>query len=127
MAHRSFVDLLMGRHYCPSCGKAAGFKQDYSYNKAKIRWYRLAPIRLSCNSCGVQVQGSLRPGIWAALLIWGVVVIASLVIIRALTGNDIISGPVAQVGSLILVGVAFVSGLFMFQVFLHYKVAGNAP
>jgi len=119
MAHRTVVDLFLGRHYCPACGARAGFRQDFNSNKAKVRWYQLAAVRLFCNACGVEVRGSLGSGVWAIPL-WTLLGGAFIV---SLYGYGYV-GP----GSAQLLVVAFiVASVFIVQYFLRYEIVGNAP
>jgi len=114
----------MGRHYCPTCGKTAGFRQGYSYKKAEFRWYQLAPVRLYCNACGAGVRGHLRPGIWPALLLLIVFIAGSLFAIESFAANGFISSRAGHVAYLILLGALALVGPYLIQHFMEYK---NAP
>lgn len=121
MAHRTVLDLLIGRHYCPACGKAAGFRPDDSYDKTKLSWYRFARVRLFCNACGVAVRGTLRPGVWIALPMW--LLFAGGGMVGIIQYGLIASGG----GQIALLALLFLVGACMIQVFLHYEIAIHAP
>jgi hypothetical protein len=121
MAHRTVIDLFLGRHYCPACGKAAGFRHDRSYDRTSVRWYQLARVRVFCNACGVEVQGTLRRGVWAVLPVWILLGGCALVVMmqtRFITSNSALLG---------IFTVWFLVGLCTVQAFLHYDIARHAP
>jgi len=119
MAHRTIVDLLLGRHYCPACGRSSGFRKDFKRDKAKVHWYQLAPVRLFCNACGVEVRGTVGSGVWVVPL-WAVFGGAIIVWLYD-------SGHVGRGGAELLLLPYLVAGLCIFQYFLRYEVTGNAP
>jgi len=125
MAHRRALDYVLGRHYCPACGKAAGFRRVFTHDKGKTRWYQLTPVQIFCNACGAQVRGHLDKGVWVALVIWGAFVISAAYIYEALKERAVISGNSVQALALLL--VVFFSGACLLQVFLSYKIDNHAP
>ncbi len=110
---------MLGRHYCPACGKAAGFR--YEEDKTKVRWYRPAHARLSCNACGVEVRGRFRRAIWAALPIWVLLGGGSVV---GLVEYGVLGNGAAQIAAVLVFAVV---GACIVQVFLQYEVARHAP
>ena len=125
MAHRRVLDYVLGRHYCPACGKAAGFRSDLSYDKRKLPWYRLAPVRLYCNACGTQVRGHLSKGVWVAVAMWIALVFAAGFAFNTLKEQGLIAGN--NVEALALTLAVIFSAACLFQVFLSYEVTNDAP
>lgn len=120
MAHRTLIDRLLGRHYCPSCGIAAGFRQEDSYDKTKVSWYQLAPTRQYCISCDIQVRGSIRPGIWVRLLLCVFISFCVLILADTIVGNTAIN--------LMIIAISWFIALLIFQEFIYYeRVENNAP
>lgn len=119
------LDYVLGRHYCPACGKAAGFRRDTLNDKRNLRWYQVAPVRLSCNACRTQVRGHLAKGVWVAIVIWAALVAAAGFAFTGLREHGVISGNTAQVLGLTL--VVLFSAACLVQAFLSYEVATDAP
>ena len=124
MVHRTFIDYVLGRRYCPACGKAAGFRGETA--KGQKYKFRLAPIERFCNDCGAQIEGYVRSGFWFAFLGWGGVFAAGFFGASELATQRIISAEVAQIVSYALLAALWVSALFLVQRFVDYRVA-NAP
>ena len=97
MPHRGFFDHLMGRWNCPACGTSAGVREEFSRTADSLPWYKMAAVRQFCNSCGAQVQGYLRRGIWLALPLWVVVAGNTFFGIGAMRANGILSTDAARV------------------------------
>ena len=125
MAHRTLPDVLAGRYYCPACGKAAGFKTDFAYNKTKMRWYRFAPHRLVCNACGTSVRGHISNAAWFALTIWGAFAAGATYTFELLKDQGVISGNGMQFIAFVV--VVLFPGLCLLSFYTSYKVDNNAP
>ena len=125
MAHGRVLDYALGRHYCPSCGKAAGFREDSSYDKRKLRWYQIAPVRHYCNACGTQVRAHLKNGIWIAIPIWATLAMSFAFAFVTFKDQGLISGNGMQTAAFIFV-ILFSAG-FLFQIFFSYEIANDAP
>ena len=125
MPNRTFVDKLIGRHYCPVCGQSAGFKQEHSKTKVP-RWYQLAPTEFVCNACGATVEPSIRSGIWPSLFLLLTLSLAVFVALEKLGTADLISPSTARFGQFSLVGILLVVGPYLIQHFLVYNSAPKA-
>jgi hypothetical protein len=125
MPNRTFIDMLLGRHYCPMCGQAAGFKQEHSKTK-KVRWYQLAPTDLFCNACGTKVVPILRPAVIPCLLLLVTVVVTVFITLEKLAMSGQLATGNAKVAQWVLVGILVLVGPFLIQHFLVYKSAPQA-
>lgn len=96
-----------------------------SHNRRKVRWYRLAPVRISCNACGAEVRGHVANGMWIALTMWVALAAGAAFGFGALKEYGVISGNAVQVLALGL--LVFYSGACVFSVFFSYKVVTHAP
>ena len=90
-----------------------------------MRWYQLAPVRISCNACGVEVRVHVANGVWIALTIWVALVVGAAFGFEALKDHGLISGNAVQ--SLAFMLLVFFSGACLFQVFFSYKIINRAP
>lgn len=127
MAHRSVLDLFLGRHYCPACGKRAGFRDDLTYDKKKIRWYRLAPVRHFCSACGVEVRAVIGRGVWVVLPVVLIAMLGCVFVIDIWTGRGILTRSAAHVADITLLVILLLVGACVIQAFWRYEVVSHAP
>jgi len=127
MPHRRFIDYVLGRHYCPACGRNAGFDTDYS-GGGQTKRFRLAPVKTSCRACGAQVRGYMRPGFILAMLLWASFAGAAVIGVEAMVRTGTIpSSAVTLAKGLVLVAM-WISGLLVIQYYMDYRVKeGSVP
>jgi len=109
------------KHRCPSCGGPPRFLQDFGSGKKLVPWYKLAPVRNYCASCGADVYLHISSGIWAALPIWVLLCIATFVGIVAMKDAQTISRQVFQVGGFALLIFLYLGGHMIIRIFSEWK------